>query len=112
MSSAVKLLLDENLSWRVARALKKAGFHVTTTQEAKLSALHDNEVFRYAQSHKLCLVTRDADFLTSYAPPHSGIIYVHCPEDANNATIIRCLLDRLPSVLATSIVDAVQQIHC
>jgi predicted nuclease of predicted toxin-antitoxin system len=95
MSSAVKLLLDENLSWRVARALKKAGFHVTTTQEAKL-----------------CLVTRDADFLTSYAPPHSGIIYVHCPEDANNATIIRCLLDRLPSVLATSIVDAVQQIHC
>ncbi len=112
MSSTVKLLLDENLSWRVARALSQAGFQVTTTQEASLSALHDNEVFRYAQSHKLALVTRDADFLTAYAPPHSGIVSVHCPEDANNAAIIKRLLDQLPSILATPIADSVQQIHC
>jgi len=112
MSGTVNLLLDENRLWRVARALKQAGFQVTTTQEARLSALHDNAVFRYAQEHQLCLVTRDADFLSAYAPPHSGIIYVHCREDANNASIIRCLLDQLPLILAATIIDTVLQIHC
>lgn len=88
MSSKPELLLDENLSWRVARGLRAQGYTVLTTSEAHLVSQRDEDLFRYALAHHLIIVTRDDDFLTRFAPPHAGIIIVHASNAARNADIL------------------------
>ncbi len=112
MSSRLDLLLDENLSWRVARGLRGQGYSVATTLDAGLAGLGNEDVFRYAQSHHLILVARDDDFRTRFAPPHAGIIVVYAPNSARNVDILACLLTQLPTLLAQPLDDTVHAIEC
>ena len=100
MSSAPELLLDENLSWRVARGLREHGDTITTISEAHLTSRRDRDVFQYAQGHQLAILTRDDDFRTQFAPPHAGIIVVQTHSASRNADILACLLAHLPDILA------------
>jgi predicted nuclease of predicted toxin-antitoxin system len=112
MSSAPELLLDENLSWRVARGLREHGYSITTISEAHLTSRGDRDVFQYAQAHRLAILTRDDDFRTQFAPPHAGIIVIQAPSGARNADILSCLLLRLSYTLAQSLNDRIQIIIC
>lgn len=112
MPSAVKLLLDENLSWRVARGLSAAGYQVTTAAAAALQSAPDAAIFEFARRQGYTLVTRDSDFLNHFPPPHSGILVVQCPSDATNAVVLNCLLAQLPGVLTDDLRDEVRVILC
>lgn len=109
---ASRLLLDENLSWRVARGLAAAGYQVTTVAEIGLTTAADSVVFAHARDHSFVLVTRDSDFLTRFSPPHHGIIVVRCPSSADNAFVLRCLLAHLPALFARDLDDGVWPIEC
>ena len=112
MSSMPSLLLDENLSWRVARGLRAQGYSVVTTKEAHLTSQRDEDVFRYAQAHHLVIVSRDSDFLTRFRPPHGGIIVVQAPGSAGNTEILRYLIAHLPATLAQPLHDSLHVIDC
>jgi predicted nuclease of predicted toxin-antitoxin system len=112
VSSTPDFLLDENLSWRVARGLRAQGYSVVTTTEARLVSQRDEDVFRYAQAHHLVIITRDSDFRSRFGPPHAGIIVVQAPGAAGNADILSCLLAHLPAMLAQPLHDTVHVIDC
>jgi predicted nuclease of predicted toxin-antitoxin system len=112
MPSAPELLLDENLSWRVARGLRAQGYVVVTTSEARLTSQADSQVFRYAQAHRLVIITRDDDFRIRFASPHAGVIIVQASNTARNTDILTCLLAQLPQTLASPLDDRVQVIVC
>jgi len=107
-----RLLLDENLSWRVARGLAVAGYQVTTVADIGLASASDALVFAYAREHGYVLITRDSDFLTRFSPPHHGIIVVHCPSSADNAFVLRCLLAYLSALLVRDLDDGIWTIEC
>jgi predicted nuclease of predicted toxin-antitoxin system len=102
-----KLLLDENLSWRIARDLAKAGYDVLTTTQANLAGLGDHLVFQRAQHLQRIIVTRDSDFLTRFAPPHAGIIVLDCDSTVGNRPIVQKLLQMLPNLLTQELADRI-----
>ena len=110
MSSNPKFLLDENLSWRVARSLKQAGYQVSTTQELGLNGLHDSHVFRQAQEQQCIIITRDSDFLKDFAPPHYGIIVLLCSDTVRNTIILQKLLSVLPELLQHDLANSIHSI--
>lgn len=112
MDSAPTLLLDENLSWRVANALVELGYSVVTTQALGLNGQADDAVFQHARDQHYIIVTRDRDFLTRYPPPHSGILVLRCSERANNTAILQCLVAALPALLRQDLTDTVRTIAC
>src|SRR5438045_9545159 len=60
----MKLLLDENLSWRMVAVLKQHFedcFHVTTI--ALNSPAKDIEIWHYVKQNELIIVTNDEDFV-------------------------------------------------
>lgn len=112
MPSSPSFLLDENLSWRVARGMTAAGYSVTTTQSLALSGLKDTAVFRAAQRTGAIIITRDTDFTIHFTPPHHGIIVVRCPAKADNADILAYLLRHLPALPLHTMNDMVHEIYC
>ncbi len=112
MSSAPDLLLDENLSWRVARGLRAEGYSVITTAEAQLAGLRDEDIFRYARTNHLIIVSRDTDFRLRFGPPHNGIILVQASALARNVDILTCLLAQLPLALDHQLADTIHIIAC
>jgi predicted nuclease of predicted toxin-antitoxin system len=57
----MKFLADEYCDALVVRTLRNKGFDVDYMLETK-SGISDNEVLRYANEHKLILITEDLDF--------------------------------------------------
>jgi predicted nuclease of predicted toxin-antitoxin system len=106
-----KLLLDENLSWRVARDLTKAGYDVLSTTQSNTAGLGDHLVFQRAQQLQRILVTRDSDFLARFAPPHHGIIVLNCDGGINNGQIVQKLLVILPDLLAQDLSNTVSTVE-
>jgi predicted nuclease of predicted toxin-antitoxin system len=58
----VKLLLDENLSPRLASALSELYPGSQAVRECGLQGASDTEVWRYAQKNGLVMVSKDSDF--------------------------------------------------
>jgi predicted nuclease of predicted toxin-antitoxin system len=107
MSTTHKLLLDENLSWRVARDLTRAGYDVLTTAQANLTSLGDHLVFQRAQQLGRVIMTRDSDFRMRFTPPHHGIIVLNCESTVGNREIVDTLLHMLPTVLGADLADMI-----
>jgi predicted nuclease of predicted toxin-antitoxin system len=105
MSTNHKLLLDENLSWRVARDLVRAGYDVLTTAQANLSSLGDHLVFGRAQQLGRVIMTRDSDFRMRFTPPHHGIIVLECESTVGNREIVDKLLQVLPTIFNADLAD-------
>ncbi|MCF8463528.1 MAG: DUF5615 family PIN-like protein [Flavobacteriales bacterium] len=56
--------MDENLSWRLIRALESEFQKVTHVNSIGLSSpISDVNIWNYAKEHKLTIVTNDEDFL-------------------------------------------------
>jgi predicted nuclease of predicted toxin-antitoxin system len=58
----VKLLFDNNLSYKLVLQLAHLYPECSHIAALGLEAATDLEVWRYAQQHDCCLVTKDADF--------------------------------------------------
>ena len=69
----MKLLLDQNLSYRLIELLSDAYPDSTHVRLEGLSTATDTEIWEYAKSHEYVIVSKDSDFhqrgLTFGAPP-------------------------------------------
>jgi predicted nuclease of predicted toxin-antitoxin system len=59
----VKLLLDENLSKRIAREISDLFSVVSHVSELGLSRADDTRIWDKARDEALCIVSKDSDFL-------------------------------------------------
>lgn len=102
----MKLLLDEQISGKVAERLRKQGQDVTaTTADPTLRGLSDPDLFEVAQEHKRAVTTYNrADFeaiVREYAAvgrEHYGLVIVHPTKFPNSefgrlAKALAALLD-------------------
>jgi predicted nuclease of predicted toxin-antitoxin system len=79
-----RFLVDENLPRSLARHLRDSGFEVRDVREVGLRGRLDDEVFAYAQSSSLTLVTGDVGFGNIFRYPlgkHCGIVVVRLPNE-------------------------------
>lgn len=58
----MKLLIDQNLSPRVAQILSQEFSGSKHVQEVGLDFAPDSEVWNYAGQHGFCIVSKDSDF--------------------------------------------------
>jgi predicted nuclease of predicted toxin-antitoxin system len=78
----LKLYLNENLSWRIAKALREYGYDVISSHEAGMDQADDPTQFAFAIEHERTVVTNNfRDFVAldeEYAQQeksHYGIIF-------------------------------------
>jgi predicted nuclease of predicted toxin-antitoxin system len=79
MAEPIRFHLDEHVAAAVATGLRRRGVDVTTTAEAGLLGVDDEEQLAFARSEHRVIVTHDGDFLTLAARgiAHPGICYCH-----------------------------------
>lgn len=59
----MRLLLDANLSWRVAKNLSDAFYYIVHVEKTDLPIpAKDVEIWEYARKHDLMIVTNDEDY--------------------------------------------------
>lgn len=59
----MRLLLDENVSWRLAAYLRPHCAAVLHVREVNLDNSPDTSIWHYARQHGYDVVTKDADFV-------------------------------------------------
>jgi predicted nuclease of predicted toxin-antitoxin system len=93
VTNRIRLHLDENVDPDVARALRRHGIDVTTTQSAGLRTQSDINQISFIRREERVIMTHDADFLhiASTTDDHPGIVY--CDKTARSiGEIIRGLI--------------------
>jgi len=97
----MKILLDENISLRLARILRESGFSVFSIAENADKGMQDDEVWPLACSAPYLLITRDYHFTNPvrYDPSKClGIVFLrHGNMTASDETqIVLSFLSRFP----------------
>lgn len=96
----MKLLVDENVSPRVAEALRDKGYDVRHVREVGMKGQPDAEIMAYARREQRTLITLDEDFADlRYYPlgTHTGIIRLKL-EFAPSSIVLACLTRLLPQL--------------
>jgi len=97
----MKLLLDQNLSFKLSRKVAHLYPGTEQVRTLGLASADDREVWRYAAAHGFTLVSLDADFAEMAAllgsPPK--VIWLRCGNQPT-AIIERLLLERTESIAA------------
>jgi predicted nuclease of predicted toxin-antitoxin system len=75
----MKFHTDENVATAVALGLRRRGFDVTTTAEANLLGISDEQQLAYCLREARVMISHDEDVLRIAAAgtPHAGIAYCH-----------------------------------
>jgi predicted nuclease of predicted toxin-antitoxin system len=97
----VKLLLDNNLSVRLASALNGAVFDAVHVRDLGLAAAEDAEVLARAESDKRILVSADSDFGTLLAATraaHPSVVFLRRTNGRRFDEIASLLTANLPEV--------------
>lgn len=78
----LKLYLNENLSWRIARALREYGYDVVSSYEAGINEEEDPPQFAFAVEQERAVVTNNfADFAALHneylnkKTKHFGVVF-------------------------------------
>jgi len=58
----MKLLLDQNISFRVAKHFKNSDLQIIHVNQVNLNNASDIDIWSYAQAEKSVIITFDADF--------------------------------------------------
>jgi len=90
---AISFHLDENVSYAVARGLRRRHVDVTTASESGMQGDSDEAQLRFATTAGRVLVTHDADLLVlaQRGQEHAGIAY--CDQERRHVgPIVRALL--------------------
>ena len=106
---SIKLLLDENVSPRVALELSRSNYDVIHVKNAGLGGRPDSEVKEFALKESRCIVTLDSDFadIRNYPPgSHAGIIVLKL-KYASSENIIKALHGLLPKLVDVAIENGV-----
>jgi len=97
----VKLLLDQNLSFKLAHRLKPVFGEVMHVNEVSLSAASDQAIWGYAKNNDYTILSKDSDFL------HRALLFgappkVICLRMGNTSTqeILECLQDKAEAITA------------
>jgi Domain of unknown function (DUF5615) len=77
MPRSIRFHLDENCAASVAAGLRRQAVDVTTSREARLLGVPDQEQMAYALAENRVIFTQDQDFLRIHSSgrPHAGIAY-------------------------------------
>lgn len=88
----MKFYLDEDLSPRIAAALRRQGIDAVSTHEPGKARTSDHQQLRFAATERRCLVTRNREDFVRLSreafendEPHAGIII--CPRSVTGAEI-------------------------
>lgn len=91
--------------------LREAGFVATDVRDIGLNATPDREIFEYARSNDIVVVTRDLGFASTLDYPpgaHSGIIVLRVPTQITtsqlNSILVEAVRDFADRDLARSLV--------
>jgi predicted nuclease of predicted toxin-antitoxin system len=97
----MKLLFDENLSFKLCRKLSDVFPHSSQVKILRLEESEDREIWDYAKAEGYTLVTQDSDFadMAALFGPPPKVIWLRC---GNQPT------DRIEKILRkhASIIDA------
>jgi predicted nuclease of predicted toxin-antitoxin system len=83
----MRLLVDQNLSRRVAAALRSAGHDVVHTSEVELSTASDDAIASFAAATDRVVVSADTDFgtllaITGASQPSVVLVRLRAPRPA------------------------------
>ena len=97
----MRLLLDENISWRLAARLRPHCAAVLHVRDIDLDNSPDTSIWRYARQHGYDVLTKDEDFLRlvlaeGFPPRVVAVQNAQVPV----ATLAAFLLARLPQLRA------------
>jgi len=59
----VRLLFDQNISYKITKTLSDIFSNCIHVSNVKLNNSSDDDIWKYAKENDLCIVTFDADFL-------------------------------------------------
>jgi predicted nuclease of predicted toxin-antitoxin system len=109
----MRLLLDENLSHRIATRLTAAGHDVVHVTDVDLADTDDPVIFQWAADHNRIVVTSDADFGTMLAlsgAPGPSVILLRSSDHLTppqQADLIAATLDQVADDLTTGAVASI-----
>jgi predicted nuclease of predicted toxin-antitoxin system len=114
--SAPKIYLNENLSWKIAKALREYGYDAVSSQhEAGMNAEEDDVQFDFAVSEKRAVLTnsfgdfvRLCDEYASSGKEHYGVIFT---TKCTTGTIIKRMRGFLKSVTAEQIKNQIRWLN-
>ncbi len=95
----MKLLLDENVEYRLAALLTTERHDVTAIAHDYPASLSDRAVLALAHAEDRILITNDRDFgelIFNQQLPHAGVIYFRLPLD----TLVSDKMERLQQLFA------------
>ena len=102
----MKVLLDQNISFRVIRLISSACSEAKQVRELGLENVNDIGIWQYAKQNGYCIVTFDADFYDM------ANLYGHPPKiiwlrtgNTKTAHIAKVLIDKSP-IIKTFIQDS------
>lgn len=111
----LKLYLNENLSWRIARALREYGYDVISSQEAGMNQEDDPPQFAFAIEQERAVVTNNfADFIAlheeylAHNTTHYGVIFTtKCPI----SVLVRRLRTLLGSISREQMINQIRWLN-
>ena len=95
----MRLLLDQNLSWRLIRLLEPNFPDVVHVSTIGLSQATDQQIWLYAMLHQFIIVSKDSDF-QNFIPGNNSFpkfIWVKIAS-ARTATIAQSLIDHFDHI--------------
>ncbi|HEY6794796.1 MAG TPA: DUF5615 family PIN-like protein [Kineosporiaceae bacterium] len=87
----MRFLIDENISWRVAELLTKAGYDAVHVRDLDAEGADDRDVMALAARDERVIVSADTDF---------GALLAHTCAIKPSVILVRALVDRRPAELA------------
>jgi predicted nuclease of predicted toxin-antitoxin system len=97
----VRFLVDADLPRSLARHLRAAGLQVEDVRDIGLRKSPDDDIFTYAVSHDLALISGDVDFGNILRFPlgsHHGLIVTRFPNEVPTATLNAAILQAVQSL--------------
>jgi len=113
--SVPKIYLNENPSWKIAKALREYGYDVVSSHEIGMNAEEDDVQFDFAASEKRAVVTNNfADFVKlcdeylSSGKEHYGVIFT---TKYTSGEIVRRLRNLLKNMTAEQIKNQIRWLN-
>jgi predicted nuclease of predicted toxin-antitoxin system len=111
----LKLYLNENLSWRVSKALREYGYDVISSHEAGMDKADDPTQFAFAVEKKRAVVTNNfADFIALYEEYavndkiHYGIIFT---TKCSHSLLIKRLIKLFESISRQDMINQIRWLN-
>ncbi len=107
--SRLKLYLNENLSWRLAKALREYGYDAVSSEEVAMNETDDATQLAFAVSEKRAIVTNNVhDFIEldeQYATEHKQHYGIFFTTKCSFAILFKRLRNVLEGVNAEEMVN-------